>query len=159
MLYTPAVAATTAGILRARVFAQQLGNTQYQLFIQQDSGNYTMCFSGLQSLPSGIASSWVTLDFSLASCSATTAIGRLGLELSTDTAATAPTPGTTQLWVDSIWIEVNGYSVAGPFNFDSASTVNAASIAYDFNQSYGALYLRPSNPTPPSGSTLWWRNG
>ena len=158
MLYTPSVAVTTAGILRARVFALQLGNTQYQLFIQQDSGSYTMCFSGPQSLPSAIASSWVTLDFSLASCSATTAIGRLGLELIADTSVSAPTPSYTQLWVDSIWIEANGYTVAGPFNFDSSSTVNAATVVYDFDQSYGALYLRPSSPTPPSGSTLWWLN-
>ena len=156
MLYTPMVSVTSAGIMKVRAYAPQLGNTQYQLLIQQDSGSYTMCFSGQLNFPSGIASNWVTLAWSLATCSANTNIGRLGLELISDASATAPTPSTTQLWVDSIWIEANGYSVAGPFNFDTSSTVNAATVAYDFNQSYGPLYLRPSNPTPPSGSTLWW---
>jgi hypothetical protein len=159
MLFTPSVSVTSASILRVRAFAQTLGNTQYQLFIQQDSGSYTICLSGQLNLPSGIASSWVTLDFALSSCSANTNIGRLGLELMADTAPSAPTPNNTQLWIDSIWIEANGYGVAGPFNFDTSSTVNANSVSYDYNQSYGSLYLRPSNPTPPSGSTLWWRNG
>jgi hypothetical protein len=139
-------------------FAPQLGNTQYQLYVQQDSGSYTMCYSAVQTIPSGVTSGWVTLQFGLGTCSVDTNIGRLGLVLITDSSTSAPAPGTTTLWIDSLWIELKGNYIAGPFKFDALSSVNPSSIPNDYNQEYNVLYLRPSSPTPPSGSNISWRN-
>src|SRR5512133_1988867 len=36
---------TYAGTMKIRARVRQLGNTQYQMLIQQDSGNYVLCFS------------------------------------------------------------------------------------------------------------------
>lgn len=146
------------GTLTMRVFAPQLGNTQYQLLLQQASGAYTMCFSGVRSLPIGITAGWVTLEWSLGNCTADTAIGRLGLELLTSDATSDPIPSTTRLWLDSITLELNGSVLSGPFNFDTASSVNATPVTDDWNQALGVLYYRPTSPTPPTGTTISWLN-
>jgi len=148
---------TSEGTLKLRVYAPTLGNTQYQLFVQQDSGSYTQCFSGYKTLPTEVSSSWVTVAWGLGACTADTSIGRLGLELVADTAVDASTPSSTTMWVDSIQIDLNGTTIAGPFTFDTSDTVNASAIANDYDQTRGVLYLRPSSPTPPSGSTISWR--
>jgi hypothetical protein len=139
-----------------RVFAPKLGNTQYQLLVQQASGSYTMCFSGVRSLPPGVTAGWVTLEWSMGTCTSDTNIGRLGLDLLTSDALSDPTPDTTVLWLDTISLELAGSNLAGPFNFDSASTVNATPVTDDWNQSLGVLYYRPATPTPPTGTTITW---
>jgi hypothetical protein len=62
------------------------------------------------------------------------------------------------MWVDSIQIDLKGTTLAGPFNFDTSDTVNPSAVTNDYDQTRGVLYLRPSSPTPPSGSTISWRN-
>jgi hypothetical protein len=152
-------AITAEGTMKIRAFAPALGITQYNLFVQQDNGSYSMCFSGAQTMPTELTSGWVTLAWGLGACTADTSIGRLGLELVADEAADAATPSSTTIWLDSIWIELNGTTIAGPFNFDTSDKVNASAVTNDYDQDYGILYLRPSDPTPPSGSTISWLNG
>jgi hypothetical protein len=148
---------TSEGTMKLRVYAPLLGNTQYKLFVQQDTGSYTQCFSAAKTLPTEVSSGWCTLEWGLGACTADTAIGRLGLELITDTAVDASTPSRTTLWVDSIQIDLNGNIIAGPFTFDTSDTINPSAITNDYEQTRGVLYLRPSGPTPPSGSTISWR--
>jgi hypothetical protein len=158
-----ASAVTNAGTLKVRAYAPRLGNTEYELFIQQSNNSYTLCDSGLQSLPSPITSYWVTLEWSLGSCSADTNIGRMGIDLVTSAATSAPAPGSTTLWIDSMWIELNGNVIVGPYDFDAATTVNPSSISSITDQNVGVLYLRPtivqsptSSTTPPAGSSVSW---
>lgn len=148
---------TSEGTMKLRVYAPLLGNTQYKLFVQQDSGSYTQCFSGTKTFPPAVSNGWLTLEWGLGACTADTSIGRLGLELITDTAADASTPSSTTMWVDSIQLDLNGTTIAGPFTFDTSDTINASSITNDYDQTRGVLYLRPGGPTPPSGSTISWR--
>ncbi len=164
MRFSPMVSvveSAVGGTLKIRVRAVQAGNTQYQMLIQQDSSPYSMCFSPVQTLPADITTSWVTLTWSLASCSANTSIGRLAFDLITSSAADAPTPSYTAILIDSIWIELNGKTISGPFNFDSQGTINGAALANDWSQALGVLYLRPSTVEPaataPAGSTISWQ--
>jgi hypothetical protein len=147
------------GTIKARAYAPKLGNTVYQLFVQQEGGSYTMCFSEYLAVPPELTSSWVTLEWGLGNCSSDTSIGRLGVILLSSDDASAPTPTATTIWLDSLWIELNGSIIAGPFNFDSADKVNASAMPNDYDQTKGVLYLRPSGPPPPSGSTISWRSG
>jgi len=48
--------------MKLHVYAPTLGNAQYKLFVQQDSGSYTQCFSGAKILPTEVSSGWVTLE-------------------------------------------------------------------------------------------------
>jgi len=149
---------TYAGTMKIRARAHELGNTQYQMLIQQDSGEYVLCFSPVTSLPAGITTSWVTLEWSLGSCASDSSIGRLGFDLITPSSEAAP--GLTSMLLDSIWIELQGTTIAGPFDFAAPSSVNASAVANDWAQTNGILYLRPSTvepaSTPPSGSTIAW---
>lgn len=155
-------AVTAAGTLKMRVFAPALGNRQYQLLVQRSVANYEMCFSEYRSLPASVTAGWLTLEWDLQSCTTDTEIGRIGLDLRTSDAATDPTPSSTEMWVDSIWIERGGTILAGAFDFDAASSVNATPVQDDWNQTPGVLYYRPSIPpsniTPPTGTTISWRN-
>jgi hypothetical protein len=164
MRFSPMVSVLEASVgatLKIRVRALQLGNTEFHLMIQQDSDPFAMCFSPVQTLPTNIASSWAVLEWSLASCSASTNIGRLAFDLGTSSASDAPTPSHTAMLIDSIWIELNGKTIAGPFNFDSQSSINGAAVADDWTQALGVLYLRPSTVAPsataPAGSTISWQ--
>lgn len=173
MVFTPSVtvntrvggtsgAVTAAGTLKVRVFAPVLGNRQYQLLVQRSVANYEMCFSEYRSLPASVTAEWVTLEWNLQSCASDTDIGRIGLDLRTSDATTDPTPGDTEMWVDSIWIERDQSVLVGAFDFDAATSVNATPVQDDWNQTPGVLYYRPSVPPsdiePPTGTTISWRN-
>ena len=93
----------------------------------------------------------------MGACTADTSVGKLGPELLTDTAVDASTPGSTTMWVDPIQIDLNSTTIAGPFTFDTSDTVNASAVTNDYDQTRGVLYFRPNTPTPPSGSTIYWR--
>ncbi len=154
------------GTMKVRAFAPALGNTSYEMLIQQSASPYAICYSEILTWPEGITSGWVTLEWSLGSCSSDTGIGRLGLDLIAPSASDAPTPTGTTLWLDQIWIEKNGGTIAGPFSFDSSSAVSASVVTEDYQQTDGVLFLRPSVPgpptaptesvTPPTGSTIGW---
>jgi hypothetical protein len=148
-----ASAVTNAGTMKIRAYAPLLGNTNYEMLIQQSVSPYAICYSAVQTLPDAITSSWVTLEWSLASCSTDASIGRLGLDLITSSATSAPSPSTTTMWLDSIWIELKGEVILGPYNFDTATSVNPSTIANDYEQTANVLYLRPTISTPPVGST------
>lgn len=149
---------TLAGKMKIRARARALGNTQYQMLIQQDSGDYVMCFSAITSVPPEITTSWVTLEWALGTCASDSSIGRLGFDLITSSSEVAPSK--TSMLIDSIWIELHGKVIVGPFNFDVASSINASAVANDWAQTNGVLYLRPSTvapaSTPPTGSTIAW---
>lgn len=147
---------TAAGKLKVRAYAPQLGNTQYQLFIQQSVSPYSQCSTGAVAIPSGITSNWVTLEFDLSGCSADTSIGRYAIDLLADSAVSAAVPSSTVIWIDSVWFEIKGNTVVGPYNFDTSGAVNPSAIWNDYDQSNGALYLRPNNPSPPTGSSISW---
>jgi hypothetical protein len=148
-----------AGKLKVRVYLPRSGNSTYQLMIQQDSGNYSICYSPITAWPSTATSAWTTLEWGLEACAADTAVGRFAMTLLSPSTTDAAVPGRATLWIDAIWIELNGKTIAGPFNFDNANSLNPVGTYYDYQQTYGILYPRPNNPTPPSGTTLAFFTG
>lgn len=89
-------------------------------------------------------------------------IGRLALDLVASDAASDPSPVSTTLYIDSVWIDRNT-TLVGPYDFTTASTVNNSSVADDWAQALNTLYLRPSITAwgsvsaLPAGSAISWQ--